>query len=570
MTVQSIRSLTPEQQAVVNHRSGHLVVEAGPGTGKTETLARRAVSLFEDHDCLPAQIWCASYTRSAAKSLHQRLISINTGCWAVTCGTLHSLALRLVRRHGWRVGVAEDVEVMPASDQLTLITRLAEHHGLPSSLTPRRVLELISLEANTGRSLADLCDTPALRPLLGKLLLIQSDALRFRLDSHLLDYDDILFTALDVMQSFGGHVREYDLRCLLVDEAQDLTVLQLSLIRALADHGVTVTAVGDRMQAIYGWRGAADDVMQRLAQLLPQPLEQLALTVNWRSPDAVVRAAAPLALQSGAVVQQAYRSGGTVQHLFCASDRAEAQMVVSWLNKLNAPLRDCAVIYRSSTHALLLEGVLKTTGIAYSKFGGLHHDDAALKDLAALIRLAVGPHRPSLIRILQTLPGVGKATAVKMANDWPDCTPPAKAENKLLSLKACLKVWEASNVPDQVLPAAASWLGIEPDPALIARAEASSSLRDLLDGMVLEPDADQPETDCLALCTGHYAKGREWPHVCVIGCVHGKFSRPAVAEDSRLLYVALTRAMETLTTIAPLCYRRDDGLFVSGSPLLRG
>jgi superfamily I DNA/RNA helicase len=218
----------------------------------------------------------------------------------------------------------------------------------------------------------------------------------------------------------------------------------------------------------------------------------------------------------------------------------------------------------------LLEGVLKNTGIPYRKFGGLHHDDAALKDLAALIRLAVGPHRPSLVRILQTLPGVGLPTAQKMADQWPDCKVSSKAENRLLSLQACLKVWESSNVPEQVLPAAACWLGIEPDPALIARAASSSSLRDLLDGMALEPDADQPETDSLALCTGHYAKGREWPHVCVIGCVHGKFSRPAVAEDSRLLYVALTRAMETLTTIAPLCYRRDDGLFVSGSPILRG
>ncbi len=564
--ISSVSSLSPEQQTVIMHRRGHLVVEAGPGTGKTATLARRAVALCADGECRPEQIWCASYTRSAAKSLHERLISINSECWAVTCGTLHSLALRLVRRHGWRVGVA-DAEVMPAADQLAVITRLAEHHGLPCEvIRPRRAAELISLKVNTGQRLYDLLP-PALHDHLGKLLLVEADALQFRRQHSLLDYDDILAVALDVVAACGDYVRQHDLHHLLVDEAQDLTDLQLRLLAALARHGVTVTAVGDRMQAIYGWRGAAPDVMQRLPQLLPQPVVQYALTVNWRCPDSVVRAAAPLAVQSGAVAQQAVRSGLPAVHLVCPSDRAESGMVLGWLRRQTAPLRDCAVIYRSSTHALQLESLLKAEGVPYLKHGGLCHDDADLKDLAALIRLAVGPHRPSLVRILQALPGVGKATAVKMANDWPDCTPPAKAKNKLLSLQACLKLWEVSNVPEQVLPAAAYWLGIEPDPALIARAESSSSLRDLLDGMALESDADQPDADCLTLCTGHYAKGREWPHVCVIGCSSGRFVRNA--EDSRLLYVALTRAMETLTTIAPLSYRRDDGLFVSSSPLLR-
>jgi DNA helicase-2/ATP-dependent DNA helicase PcrA len=559
--------ITAEQQAVIQDRSGNLVVEAGPGTGKTETLARRTASLVADGICHPHQIWCASYTRSAARSLHQRLRSLNADCWAVTCGTLHSLALRLVRSHGWRVG-QPDVEVMPAADQLSLVTRLAEYHHLPNTLiTPRRVLELFALEANSTQTLENLCATPALRPHLGKLLLIQTDALRFRREHRLLDYDDIFFVALEVIQKVKEYIRQYDLCCLLVDEAQDLTCLQLQFIRALADCGVGITAVGDRMQAIYGWRGAAPDVMQQLPQLLPQPVAQLNLACNFRCPQPVVQAAAHLAVQAGAVPQQAVRPGKPVRHFVVPSDRAEAESVVAWIAE-HAP-QDCAVIYRSSTHALLLESQLKTAGISYRKHGGLRHDDADRKDLAALLRLVIGLHRPSLIRILQTLPSVGKATALKMADQWPDCKVPPKAAERLMSLLTALPAWTLSNIPEYVLPAAAQWLGVELDAALLSQAAASASLRDLLDSIALGAEENEPQQDCLTLCTGHYAKGHEWSHVCVIGCVGGRFVRPAAEEDNRLLYVAMTRAAETLTTFAPLAFRRDDGLFVSGAPLLR-
>lgn len=561
-------SCTAEQRAVIQHRRGNLVIEAGPGTGKTETLARRAVALYEDGSCHPDQIWCASYTRSAAKSLHQRLLLIDSESLSVVCGTLHSLALRLVRRHGWRANIKADVEIMSAADQLALFIRLAEHHQLPQlpNITPRRIIELFGLESNSGQTLEELCP-PALRPHLGKLHLIQLDALRFRREHGLLDYDDILYAALDVIAKCGRYIGGHVIRHLLVDEAQDLTSLQLQFLRALADHGVIITAVGDRMQAIYGWRGAASDVMQRLPQLLPLPLDQLALTINWRCPEPVVRAAAPLAAKSGAVAQQSFRSGVPVQHFVCASERAEAEKVLAWI--AGRTPQNCAVIYRSSTHAFLVESALKAAGISYRKHGGLRHEDADLKDLAALLRLVIGPHRPSLIRILQTLPGVGQATALKMADQWPDCKVPPKAADRLLSLQSSLPIWTRNNIPEQVLPAAAQWLGIELDAALIAQAESATSLRDLLDGLALDVEDDQPGAGGLTLCTGHYAKGREWPHVCVIGCVSGRFVRQT-AEDIRLLYVALTRSCETLTTIAPLSYRRDDGLFVSGSPLLRG
>lgn len=565
--ISSASSLSPEQQTVIQHRTGNLVVEAGPGTGKTETLARRAASLVADGLCPPHQIWCASYTRSAARSLHQRLRSLNADCWAVTCGTLHSLALRLVRSHGWRVG-QPDVEVMPAADQLALVTRLAEYHHL-TDIAPRRILELFALEANSTQTLEDLCATPALRPHLGKLLLIQIDALRFRREHRLLDYDDIFFVALKVIAKVKDYIQRHDLSCLLVDEAQDLTGLQLRFIRALADLGVTITAVGDRMQAIYGWRGAAPDVMQQLPQLLPLPVPaQLNLTCNFRCPEPVVRAAAPLAVQAGAVPQQAVKPGKPVRHFVVPSDRAEAESVVAWIAE-HAP-QDCAVIYRSSTHALLLESALKTAGISYRKHGGLRHDDADRKDLAALLRLVIGPHRPSLIRILRTLPSVGAATAQKMADQWPDCKAPARAADRLLSLQTALAGWTLNNIPEHVLPAAAAWLGVELDAALLSQAAASASLRDLLDSLALGAEEDELEQNCLTLCTGHYAKGKQWPHVCVIGCVGGRFVRATAAEeDSRLLYVALTRAVETLTTFAPLAFRRDDGLFVSGAPLLR-
>ncbi|MFP4517381.1 MAG: UvrD-helicase domain-containing protein [Desulfovibrionales bacterium] len=249
-----------EQQGAIQAGPGPVLVLAGPGTGKTHTLLGRVRHLVEQ-GITPRQILILTFTRRAAEELKSRLLSgLGKEKGLPQADTLHALAFE-----NWTAVQGQPPVIMSEEDSLRIF-----------------------LEANPGLSKSD-----------GKKAWTQLGAARERLDPlpeelqelartyaqqknqwNLVDYTDLLEFWREQIQS-RSYYRPYT--HILVDEIQDLTPLQLDLIKVLAPPGGNgFFAIGDANQSIYSFRGAVTDVRANLAQTWDE-LEVITLRENYRS-----------------------------------------------------------------------------------------------------------------------------------------------------------------------------------------------------------------------------------------------------------------------------------------------
>lgn len=555
----SERRLHPLQIAVVEHRGSNLVVEAGAGTGKTETLSLRAVSLLADGSFLPHQLWVCSFTRSAAAGIKQRVCEQLFQGQFCTFGTLHSLALRVIRRHG---SVAE---ILSRQKQVDLIRSLLNCLSvkLPSGVKASRIAELFSLELNTGVSLQSLCQKENLSQYTSQIQLVQQQLFAYQEEHQLLDYDGIILECLRLMELFGDRVAKRDCKHLLIDEAQDLSCLQLDLVAAFAAAGIEITAVGDRMQAIYGWRGSDPDAMLQFSGL-PGRWSRLVLTQNYRCPECVLQVANSLSARQRGVCLKSGIQGGRVLSFRYPSEQSEADgvavRIADLLNRGVDPA-EIVVLYRSSLHSLKLQESLKRLGIAFSRHGGLQYESAALGHLAALLRLSLRADPVAVQQVLQLCPGIGSVKAKQLSDQWPDCKVPLRAVERFESLRCCLASLRVAATSGQIWQLAVDWLG---EAINLADLESVSEsflaepfrdglgfIRNWLDSVAVDPVQDQGCDPKVALATVHWFKGKERAHVFCIGCTVGRFVRPGNFEDERLLFVSLTRSTGCLEISSP-------------------
>jgi uncharacterized protein (TIGR00375 family) len=268
--------LNAAQQAAVTAAGRHLLVVAGPGTGKTHTLLARIRALLEAG--VPAErILAVTFTRRAAGELRDRLAR-NHGREAALprADTLHALALAAWTEAGGRE------PVLLSEDAARRLFALA-NPGLSGARLKSawRALELSRERLEPRPPEAD-GDGP------GRF------AARYAAQKtawNLLDFTDLLEGWLEKLAS--GHSRP-DWSHILVDEVQDLTPLQLALVAALAGPDrAAVFAIGDPDQSIYGFRGAAGGVEARLSVLWPD-LAVAPLAENYRSVQPVLDLAAGL------------------------------------------------------------------------------------------------------------------------------------------------------------------------------------------------------------------------------------------------------------------------------------
>ncbi|MCW5199344.1 ATP-dependent helicase [Desulfobulbus sp. F1] len=573
--------LNPEQQAAVDHRDSQLLVVAGAGTGKTRMLIHRLVSLLND-GVRPHEILMLTFSNSAASEMRSRAALLVKDADLIFAGTYHAAALRLLRRYG-RLADLPAFEILDRGESESLLTHLKNALNLGRDFPKaRKVSSLFSASANMSRELADLIAADSrLAPHLGGLHQLYELYYCYKREHCLADYDDLLLHFDDLL-SLPDARRAIcaPLRHILVDEFQDTNPLQLSVLRKLAAEGAQVTAVGDDAQSIYAFRGADSSIMRNFPEHFPG-CRLLTLTTNYRSTQPILDLANAV-MQDAAdlhpkVLQSVIQGGVRPSLRILPTERKEGEYVASRIASLLAagtPPDQIAVIYSSSVHALPLEMQLNALRIPYIKRGGLKLTDAAhVKDLLALLRLALSPDYHSRRRLLMLLPGVKEKTAEKILAGQV----PAKVIAAVESLDDCIAAMQSSLSPGDACAAALVWYQphLERLYADHARRHAeleqvreqiasASSLRKALDAFSLDGHAKEEDgKGKVTLSTVHWAKGREFPQVFVIGLAEGRFSSTkrgtaGYEEDRRKLYVALTRAKERLELTAPRSYLGPD------------
>ncbi|MEH1168036.1 ATP-dependent DNA helicase [Micromonospora sp. CPCC 205539] len=338
---------TREQAAIIAAPVEPLLVVAGAGSGKTETMAARVVWLVANSYVRPEQILGLTFTRKAAGELAHRVrtrldqLIRRLGrqgrdplddplAGEPTVSTYHSYAGRIVTEHGLRAGYEPSTRLLTEASRWQLVDLLVRNYDgdmsevdrMPSTITDA-VLALAGeldehlvapdqLAAWTGRFFADVQSRPgrvyadvrkalALQQTRLRLLPLVRAYARRKEDFEAMDFADQLARAARVARDHPGvgEIERGRFRAVLLDEYQDTSHAQVVLLNALFGGGHPVTAVGDPCQSIYGWRGASAGTLDRFptefARSDGRPAAALGLTTSWRNRPEILRVANALA-----------------------------------------------------------------------------------------------------------------------------------------------------------------------------------------------------------------------------------------------------------------------------------
>jgi DNA helicase-2/ATP-dependent DNA helicase PcrA len=426
--------------------AGPLLIIAGAGTGKTNTLAHRVAHLVWE-GVRPERILLLTFTRRAAQEMTRRAQKIvatvldkNAGPDGDSCGagagltvklpwsgTFHSIANRLIRRYAARVGIDASFSVLDRGDAADLMDLVRHELGLSNmeKRFPRKdtCLAIYSHRVNTQRPLADALATvfPWCAEWEEELTRLYRAYVEKKLANQALDYDDLLLywhamvSEPSLAEEMSGHFDH-----ILVDEYQDTNVLQAEILKALRPSGSGVTVVGDDAQSIYSFRAATvENILGFPARYAPAA-SVVTLEQNYRSTQRILDAANALIAEGHRQYRkslQATRGRGELpRYVAVVDEQSQAEYVVARVleaREHGVALKRQAVLFRSSHHSDVLELELVRRNIPYMKYGGLKFLEAAhVKDLLAVLRWADNPkNRVSAFRALQLLPGMGPASA---------------------------------------------------------------------------------------------------------------------------------------------------------------
>ena len=592
-----------------------LLVIAGAGSGKTNTLAHRVAHLIIN-GVDPHRILLLTFSRRAAAEMRKRVERICSKigdkrggaltaalAWA---GTFHSVGARLLREYAQQIGVDPAFTIHDREDSADLLNLV--RHELGFSKTESRFpakgtcLAIYSRCVNAEEPIEGVLRTffPWCWGWADELKQLFAAYVDAKQQQNVLDFDDLLLYWAQMVsdqvlaEEIGGRFDH-----ILVDEYQDTNRLQSSILLAMKRDGRGLTVVGDDAQSIYSFRAATVRNILDFPNQFSPPAEMVTLDRNYRSTQPILAAAnAVINLASERFTKNLWtdRTSEERPHLVTVTDEAEQARYVAERvlenREAGSALTQQAVLFRTSHHSGPLEIELTRRNIPFVKFGGLKFFDAAhVKDMLALLRFVENPgDRVAGFRLIQLLPGVGPSGARHVLDQmaeaadphraFMDASPPPRAvadwRNFVETIGAlrsgalgwpaefeCARLWyepHLERIHEDAVARRADLMQLE------QIAGGYPSRQRFLTELTLDPpDATSEEAgaplldeDYLVLSTIHSAKGREWKFVFVLNVVDGCMpsdlstgSSAEIEEERRLLYVAMTRAKDELHLVTP-------------------
>jgi len=416
-----IDSLNDAQREAVCAPTGHYLVLAGAGSGKTRVLTHRIGWLTQVERVPPWAILAVTFTNKAAGEMRARLDSlIPGGTTGLTVGTFHGIAHRLLRRHWREAGLPEGFQILDADDQQRLIKRVVAGLGLDEArFPPRQATWQINGWKDEGKrpDAIEHGNHPVTRTLV-QIYQAYEEACR---RAGLVDFAELLLRAHELWLKNPAVLEHYQQRWryLLIDEFQDTNALQYAWIRVLAGNVGKVFAVGDDDQSIYGWRGARVENMQQFLKDFPGA-RTIKLEQNYRSTATILKAANAVIARNGSRLgKQLWTAGEAGERiaLYAAyNEQDEARFVIERIREYIAEhgcAKDCAILYRSNAQSRNFEEQLIQRDIPYRVYGGLRFfERAEIKDALAYLRLTANRHDDAAFeRAVNTPPrGIGDRT----------------------------------------------------------------------------------------------------------------------------------------------------------------
>ncbi len=454
--------LNEDQRKAVMHREGHLLIVAGPGTGKTHTLTHRMAYLAR-HETTPGRMLALTFTNKAAGELKARLGALldeqaqdgaggaggaggayGTGGadgaagaadmngTSAMVGTFHGICLALMRQWSRHASIPFSLSVATPDDQERLVRA---QWPLDNAVQRRRRLEEVARWKASGRS--------------GEIPEAVSAYTRLLRRHGLLDFDDVILETTKLLRSDGRfrHSVHERFHHVFVDEYQDINPAQHDLLKILVESGARMTAIGDPNQAIYGFRGAETRYFHTFEDDFPGA-EVRHLSENYRSAATLLDASSQVMRASGVStapppVAALYVQGRLVIRE-TRSDRAEAEYVVHQIERMvggtshfsqdsgrleqgadpgeERSFGDIAVLYRVNSQNTALVEAFERSGIPYHVAGDTSLiNRPGVQEIVTLLQLGDGRTvtTGSALRCLSsTIDGLGDRTVELIEELW--------------------------------------------------------------------------------------------------------------------------------------------------------
>src|SRR5438132_7558905 len=435
-------ALNPSQRAAAEYGGaglphelpGPLLIIAGAGTGKTNTLAHRVAHLIV-RGADARRILLLTFTRRAAETMTRRAERIaaqvangSSGPARVEwSGTFHAIANRLLRQHADSLQLDPAFTVLDRSDSADLLNLVRNELGFAKQAKrfPKKgtCLAIYSHVVNAGCAVEEALERAfpwcaSWAEELKGLFRAYVDAKQRR---HLLDYDDLLLYWFHMMQEAAPAEavrRRFD--HVLVDEYQDTNALQAGILLGLKPDGRGLTVVGDDAQSIYSFRAATVRNILDFPRQFEPPAHVVTLEQNYRSTQPILDAAnAVIALAPEGFAKNLFSSRRSEQRPLLVTSRDEQAQVDFVVERVlehreaGIDLKRQAVLMRAAHHSDLLEVELGRRNIPFVKYGGLKFLEAAhVKDVLCVLRWAENPrNRIAGFRATRIVRGVGAVTA---------------------------------------------------------------------------------------------------------------------------------------------------------------
>ncbi len=587
---------------------GPLLVLAGAGSGKTRVITAKIAHLIE-RGADPARVVAITFTNKAAREMRERAQALlgkqgrSEAAGKVVIATFHAFGLMLLRQEAQAAGLRSGFSILDPGDLEGIVAELV---ATADRGRARAAQWKISAWKNAlvppATALSQAADEEELAA--ARAYANYDEALAAY---RAVDFDDLIVRPLRLLESDPEVAQRWQAKCehVLVDEYQDTNPAQYRLMRALVGERTPFTAVGDDDQAIYGWRGATLDNLAQLPRDYPE-LKVVKLEQNYRSTVRILRSANAVIGNNPKLFDKRLWSdlghGDAIRVTPCADDETEAEVVTSRIEGMKferrGNLADFAILYRGNHQAQVFETALRAKGINYEISGGQSiFERTEIKDIVAYLRLiANDDDDPAFLRAVGVPKrGVGQTTLSRLADIAarrheslfaaafsPEIEAAVPARQREGLMEFCKLVndlrYRAEREPagrllDDLLSRSGyeTWL-VDTLDKRDAQAK-TKSVRDFTGWLSRKGEADGrnlleltqmvalitmlenregDRADAVRLSTIHAAKGLEFPHVFIVGLEEGilphreSVEKDDVEEERRLMYVALTRAQQSL------------------------
>jgi DNA helicase-2/ATP-dependent DNA helicase PcrA len=551
--------LTSEQKYVVTAKDGHIVVLAGPGSGKTHTIIEKILYLFSK-DIIPAPygLLAITFTNAAANEMRSRLRSKGFSQWnRIWVGTFHSFGFYLLTCYGSDVGVREDFNIVETEVQKYFINESFSGN-------------LSNQEVNNYKSTIEKLKRKGIYPDMGddalnnKLRITYHKYQQLLNEHNLLDFGDLVALSVRLLKQSALTRRLFTnfFRYVIVDEFQDSDHQQLEMIHILAQGSTGSTIVADDDQSIYRFRGAIRENVLKIKELLKA--EEIVIGANFRSDKVIVDAAESLigheANRTPKDIEAVSINSGYLYKCKFPNPTAEAEQVVKWIGELISQkqvkdLGEIAIITRAQYRAKYVLEEMDQAKISWFDRSRLKFQDSWETALGlAILSLACDLNSSDRLHLLVSAIEdgglafrLGDKDALDLALQIRDrlvASIPLNAipENAkiILDIAKCEQIiykvcWSDTD---------ARRLLKNLDVMIAVITQEAQSLRHNLNDTINRLAG----YGAVQVMSGHGAKGREFDQVFLVGLeddvlpiYHTHNNENDIAEERRIFYVALTR-----------------------------